>query len=453
MNKKTPHTARYLAIHCLCRLNKTGQPVTTLFDALIDKCPPENRERRLAFHLLYGVLRHYQTLDHLLGGFLKKPVKKLHPVALQGLRVGCYQLLFLDKIPESAAVNETITALKRLRLPRHLTGLVNGVLRTLTRKRQNLPDPCVLESGNEPILNHPQWLTDRWRKRYGTDEMIRICRANNQPATCVLRLNPSVINREDYGRQLAEQGIGSRKGHLAPDALLLPDFTESITTLPGYGSGSFMIQDEGAQLVTCLLSPLQEKGRYLDGCGGLGGKTAHLAHLGREQQIHISCVEPQKHRYHLLLDNINRLRLNQAVTPHQHTLEDFAGNSPQPFDGVLLDVPCSGTGVIGRHPDIRWNRKENDLVTYPKRQLELLEHGARLVRPGGVLVYATCSLEPEENDEVINCFLDQHQHFRLNDCSPSLPETARHLVRHKCLHIRPANDIDGFFGARLIRKK
>lgn len=453
MKKITPKTARFLAISTLAKLKKTKRPVTDIFDRLVGKQQVIASERRLAFNLIYGVLRHYQSLDHILAGFCRKPLKKLHPMVHQGLLVGLFQILFLDRIPPSAAVNETVGALKCLKTNPKITGFVNGVLRAIIRKQDQLVHPTELESREKPILNHPGWLTDRWQKQFGEEEMVRICKSNNNPATLILRVNSSVTSKEDFRHRLMTHGITVNNGRFAPDALILPDFNGSVTDIPGFEAGAFQVQDEGAQLIPYLFTPFSENGHYLDGCAGLGSKTCHLLQLGRNNHITVTAVEPQKKRFQQLLENLKRLKMDDQVTIQHQSLQDYCRRSAETFDGVLLDVPCSGTGVIGRHPDIRWNREEKELSVYRKTQLQLLDYGARMVREGGILVYATCSLATEENENVVADFLDANNHFSREDLSSCLPEPCRHFVKDQYLQTLPDSSIDGFFAVRLVRKK
>jgi len=365
--------------------------------------------------------------------------------------VGLVQILFLNAIPSFAAVDETVKALKRLKLHTQLTGLVNGVLRSVLRKKNDIPEEESLDN----ILNHPQWLTDRWQKQFGRDEMIRICRSNNRRPKLGLLVNRLVTNRTALLERFSENGIEAQKGRFSDDAVLLSDFKENINQLPGFDQGAFLVQDEGAQLISRLLSPFVKNGRYLDGCAGLGGKTAHLVQAGREKQIELFAVEPQNRRYRQLLDNLERLGHTSLVTSSLQNIADFAACPPSSFDGVLLDVPCSGTGVIGRRPDIRWNRQQSDLARYSRTQMEILRSGARMVRPGGVLVYATCSLEPEENMDVVDRFLERNRRFQLRDCQNCLPASCQRFIRAGCLQTIPDGSMDGFFAARfrLTREK
>lgn len=453
MKKVTPKTARFLAITILTKLKQTRMPVTALFDEQMQKHAISSSERRLAFNLIYGVLRHYQYLDHILASFCRKPLKKLHPTVHQALRVGLFQILFLDRIPSPAAVNETVDALKTCKGGYQLTGLVNGILRAIIRQQDLLSPHTELRSQKPPILNHPEWLTNRWQQHFGSKKMLQICRSNNNQAPLTLRVNPLVTSKKRLFDKLISLGIDVADGVYAPDALILPQYLGSITDLPGFFEGAFQIQDEGAQLIPYLLIPFSKNGHYLDGCAGLGGKTSHLVQLGQESHIHVTAVEPQSARFKLLQENLKRLQMESLATTHFQSLQDFCTHDAKAFDGVLLDVPCSGTGVIGRHPDIRWNRKKEDLLTYQRTQMQLLDCGSKVVRKNGVLIYSTCSLEPEENSAVITSFLKNNDHFHLEDPSVCLPESSHHFVKDNCLQVLPDQRIDGFFAARMVRKQ
>jgi 16S rRNA (cytosine967-C5)-methyltransferase len=231
--------------------------------------------------------------------------------------------------------------------------------------------------------------------------------------------------------------------------LILPDFHGAVNRLPGFDQGHFQIQDEAAQLLPRLLTPFVNNGRYLDACAGLGGKTTNLIGLGHGRVITIMAVEPEPRRRQKFQENMRRLHPAAPVTLVEQDLQHFAADCDLRFDGILVDAPCTGTGVTGRHPDIRWSRRECDPARLQQTQLMLLEQAAGLLAPGGILVYATCSLEPEENEEVIALFLADHPEFNLEDCAPFLPEPARELVRDHFFAPRPGPTIDGFFGARM----
>jgi 16S rRNA (cytosine967-C5)-methyltransferase len=400
--------------------------------------------------MVQGVLRQMQYLDAIIARFSKFPVRKMKTLTIMTLRVGVFQILFLDRIPDSAAVNETVKVMKHTKQPRWLLNFVNGVLRNIVRNKKNLPDPDTGAGVEGSPLNHPEWMVHRWQERYGLERTRAICRENSKEPFLTLRVNTRLNSTEALAALFSRDGLEVRPGRYASDSLVLEDFSGPVSGLPGCGEGLFHVQDEAAQLVTLLMGPFAKGARYLDGCAGLGGKTCQLGDM-IAGQAELIAVEPSSHRVKLLKENLQRLHLD-AVSVYQGRLEAFCVEEAGLFRGVLIDAPCSGTGVIGRHPDIRWNRREEDLETYRRKQAELLEQAAPLVEPGGILVYATCSIEPEENEEVIESFLREHEEFSVADCRDFLPETALATVTAAGFFAPvPADGMDGFFGARLVR--
>lgn len=423
-----------------------------LFDRLVHKYSLDTSERSLTMQLVYGVLRHRQFLDRILQLLSKTVLGKLDPFVHQALAVGLYQLFFLQRIPESAAVNEAVESCKAAKIPQRLHGFVNGILRQAIRQKETIANQAQSDSSGGPILNHPEWLVERWRQNFGLQETKRICQANNCEPTLVVRVNSPAMRRENFCRTLDEAGILCRPGAYSPEAVILPNFHGLITSIPGYGQGFFQVQDEAAQLATALLGPFRPGARYLDACAGLGGKTSHLLQLARQHELLIHAVEPEAHRLKKLRENLARLFPGEAPAIYEGQLQQFSCQCGDLFfDGILIDAPCSGTGVTGRHPDIRWNRRPEELMRYQQEQLALLSIAAGLVAPDGLLVYATCSLEPEENEQVVKQFLAAHQEFVLTDCTPYLPEPARRFVENNFFMPHPSETIDGFFAARMQR--
>ena len=450
--RTSSRTSRFAAIETLYRLERSRSPVKPIFDAVAEECSLPGPERALAMKLIYGILRQREYLELLLARLCSRPAARLDPLVYWALAVGLYQLFCLDRIPESAAVNETVNALKAAGLKKHLHGFVNGVLRAATRQRGSLPGPEMTLPSGRPLLNHPEWLTARWASRFGQEEMERICLANNREPQLVLRVNSPRCDRLQLADRFHRTGIAAHHGRYAPDSLILPEYQGSVTSLPGFEEGCFQVQDEAAQLAVLLLGPFMQEGKYLDACAGLGGKTSHLLQLVTPGS-RVVAVEPEPGRRLLLEENLGRLFPDYSLSISPSSLQEYCRESDLRFDGVLVDAPCSGTGVTGRHPDIRWNRSSEDPARYQLTQLDILEHAADRVAPAGILVYATCSLESEENEEVIQQFLKRHQDFSSTDCSRYLPESAGIFVKGNFFCPHPTGSIDGFFAARLQRKK
>jgi len=443
----TSPSSRLLALDVLCTRHDSQTPINAVFDRIATKNSIEPQDLQLAKALIFGVLRQQQYLDFILSTFAKHPLRKMKPRTLVALRLGIFQLLLLDRIPESAAVNETVKAFKAVRQPKWLVNFVNGVLRNVARKKHKLPTPDQATIKGQPILNHPDWMVSRWLQRFGQEKTAAICKNNNLLPFLSLRTNTNRISRDELQALFAEADYQVQPGTFSPEALCLEISSGAITGLPGYKQGYFQIQDEAAQLASYLM-PMDDGGKYLDGCAGLGGKTSHLAALA-PSTAHITAIEPEKRRYHLLGENLHRLGDTQVTTCNM-TLEQFSRETNNRFDGILLDAPCSGTGVIRRQPDIRWNRRPEDLENYQEQQLRLLDSATSLLQKNGVLVYASCSLEPEENEEIITAFLAKHPHFILEDAGEYLPQAATNLVSDQgYFQSTPADGLDGFFAARL----
>ena len=441
-----PATGRGVAIETLCRWQDSGRAVDTFLEPLATGLPAD--ERHLAKQIVYGILRNLHHLDMVIDRMASHPLARMKPRTLAALRVGAYQLLFLDRIPPSAAVNETVGVLKTMRQPRWLLSFVNGVLRAIARTRDTLPGPD--DSGGRSLLNHPQWLVDRWQERFGRASTEALCRANNEPPPLTLRVNSRRIDRPRLLARLGGAGFRAEPGHVAPDSVVLRGRAGPVIELPGYREGLFLVQDEAAQLA-CLLAGDLHGSRCLDACAGLGGKTASLL-LAAADDTMLTAVEPEKRRFRLLQENMARLGLSEQVLPFAGTLAEFAATGPGLFDLIFIDAPCSGTGVIRRHPDIRWNRRPVDLESYQRQQLDLLTTALDLLTASGVLVYATCSLEPEENEQVIRDLLAANPDLAVEPCADLLPGGAAHLVDTSgFFHPLPVHGMDGFFAARLIR--
>ncbi len=441
--KQTPRSA---AIDILCEWQETGQSIDLIKERLAPSFS-EPRDTQLTAALVFGVLRQCGHLDWILSKFSSHPLSKMKPLTLQALRVGLYQLLYMDRIPASAAINESVQVIKKNRQPKWLSGFVNGLLRNVSRKLES--SQMDFDLPLHAKLSHPQWLIDRWLKRWGQEKTEEICLSNNTPAQLCLCVNTSRIEPDTLRHNFQQSGIQADPGLFSPEALILRDYRGPVTNLPGFAEGLFQVQDETAQLVVHLLSPFTP-GNYLDGCAGLGGKTSLLAQKMRGN-LSITAVEPQAGRSSLLTENLERLGFSAQVTTFAGDIASFHEQTDDLFTGVLIDAPCSGTGVIRRHPDIRWNREPNDFLKFQQKQLNILKTAAKLTKPNGALVYATCSMEPEENEEVITLFLKKQPEFHLENARDFLPGSAEKLVDESGFlkTIPGKNCSDGFFAARL----
>jgi 16S rRNA (cytosine967-C5)-methyltransferase len=447
VGQSVEENARTVAIDALCQWDESRLPMDRIFTEAAARLDP--MERRLARTMVYGVLRQRDVLDAVLDNYSHHAPEKMKSRTRMTLRVGIFQLLFLSRIPSSAAVNTTVNTLKRARQPSWLVGFVNGLLRRVAANRETL-DRFFLDADGLPRTNHPHWLCARWQQQYGAEKMRAICAVNNSEPPLCLRVNTRKIGRADFLTELKKSGVNAQASSLSPVGLVVTGYPGPVASLHGYASGLFQVQDDAAQLASMLLR-MSEPCRVLDACAGLGGKTGHLVELLPAGST-VLALEPDTRRHRLLLENIGRLGHQSQVLPVQGSLAEFAASRPQAFDAILVDAPCSGTGVIRRQPDIRWNRQPEDLSRYAETQLALVQQARTLLKPGGTLVYATCSLEPEENGQLIGRFLGSNPNFYQEDAAAYLPEQARRLLRSDGFFAPlPTDDCDGFFACRLRR--
>ena len=276
--KNTARGVRYRAIDVLSSWEKNRLPLGQVLEQHIPADAfADPRDRQLLLAIVYGVIRWRSYLDWVIEKFSSYPLAKIKNRTLQALRIGIFQLLLTDRIPASAAINETVQALKDMRQPRWLTGFVNGLLRNVDRVRPDIPNPLHEQHGSllpeTALLNHPQWLIARWQSRYGKEESLDICRKNNTPAPVCLRVNSSLTTTSLLLEKLKSKGLQAEVGTYSPLAIKLQDFHGPISSIPGFAEGLFQVQDEAAQLISLLLGALQPGKTYLDGCAGLGGKT------------------------------------------------------------------------------------------------------------------------------------------------------------------------------------
>ena len=447
--------ARYLAWQALDRVAQ-GQRVEQALERTLKGSAPEPRERALVWELVYGVCRWQNLLDHHLARFSKKPLTKLSPEVLTLLRIGAYQILKLDRIPDRAAVHATVEAASP-KLPKWKTGFINAVLRALVKNRDNLklPDQEVDPAEYLAVAeSHPRWLVKRWLQEYGPEKARALLGADNRRTGLCLRINPLAGRRRDILDRLEEAGLEARPGEFSPQAVEIPKGSTALVEelLGRDGPALFKAQAQAAQTVAFLVDPRPGM-RVLDLCAGVGGKTLHLAELsggrGEITALEISPERAAAGREATARSGLPSIRYVQGDAL-KIGLDRLGGG--RLFEAVLIDAPCSGSGVLASRPDIRWRLRPESPARMSLIQDRLLEAGAALTAPGGALVYATCSLFREENQDRIESFLDRHPEFVLEDPRPFLPPSIRPLVNDGgFLSTNPAvHGLDGFFGARMI---
>jgi 16S rRNA (cytosine967-C5)-methyltransferase len=413
----------------------------------------DDRDRALAVDIVTGTLRWLRSLDHLVGHFARRPLAKLDADVLTVLRLSVYQLLHLDRVPAAAVVDDAVDLTRGAR-KQSATGFVNAVLRSILRSRSRLPlpprpaDPADRRAALEYLgvtHSHPDWLVERWLDRHGFDAIERWVRFNNAAAPLTLRANRLRLTRERLRDLLAREGIETTPTGHAPDGLVVTEGNPLRAPL----DGTFFVQDEASQLVTLAVGAGPGE-RILDLCASPGGKTTAMA-ADMEGRGIIVASDVRSRRVALLRDTVAT-----SGARHAHVLH-IAPEGPlpfsRPFDRVLVDAPCSGLGTVRRDPDIRWRREESDLATLARDQLRLLHRAAGAVRPGGRLVYATCSSEPDENEEVVDLFLREQPAFDLVTLHGHSHSLDPLLDDRGMLRTLPfAHGLEAFFAAAIVRR-
>jgi 16S rRNA (cytosine967-C5)-methyltransferase len=406
-------------------------------------------DRGLTTEIVMGVLRWRSRLDSVIAANSSRPLSKLDPEVLIALRIAAYQILFLSRVPARAAINESVELVKRARKA-SAAAFVNAVLRVLSASglAADVPDPTGASSVSDvaETFAHPHWLVDRWARNFGITQAEAICEYDQRvPATAIRVEHESVL------RELESESVQLAPGKLLTSARLITG--GEITQARAFREGRVFIQDEGSQLIALLVG---HGSRILDCCAAPGSKTAAIA--ARNPDAAIVAVELYPRRAELLRQRVRAANV-EIVTADATKLE-----MPAEFDRALADVPCSGTGTLARNPEIKWRLKPEDLPDLHIRQVAVLQSALRQLVPGGRVVYSTCTLEPEENDAVVEEILASNQQYRLRDCRTELErlhaagelalDDFGSLLSGQCLRTLPGvHPCDGFFAGIIERKE
>ncbi len=402
--------------------------------------PPD--ERSLLRMLAYGTLRHHWRLQEWIGELVNRPLKRRDSVINALLAIGLYQLSD-TRIPDHAAVSQTVEAVRQLRRPK-LAGLVNACLRRF--RRENLAER---EAGSlESRFNHPQWLIDRLRADWPEDA-DDILKANNGRAPMWLRVNASRGTAAEYKGRLAVEGIESNLLAGIDDAVRLEE-PQRVDDLPGFADGDVSVQDAAAQLAARWLMREQPR-RVLDACAAPGGKSGHILELGSDT-VDLTAVDNDAQRLDRVRDNHERIGLDATIVVGDASKPEEWWDG-EPFDAILLDAPCSASGVIRRHPDIKLLRRDTDIAALSRLQADILRALWPLLAPGGRLLYVTCSVLAAENDGVVQAFLKANGDAAEDSVLPN--NNIRDLMRRKACgyQVLPGTaELDGFYYACLVKK-
>ncbi len=440
-------------------------------------------DRALATELVYGSLRWRGRLDYLLARVLDRPLSKLEPLVLSNLRLGAYQLVFSDRIPASAAVDQAVHCTRALGADR-ATGLVNAALRRLAREHEQIRFPSLVREPEAHLVHYlslPEWIAKRWLSIYGPEDAAALAAVSNAPPPFTIRVNRQRTTAPELLKELLPRFPKAVLCRYASDGITLGRSGDPGRE-PAFLDGRFTVQDEASQLVVELLDP--QPGEWiLDACAAPGTKTTAIAERlgeagGQGGPAGVLALDRHARRLGLVARSARRLGLGHILTlerdasqPLGELLElshppagaasgdsdatNRAATAPRPsraFDRILVDAPCSGLGSLRRHPDARWRVRAEDPAELAALQLSILQRTADLLKPGGVLVYSTCTLLPEENEDLIQAFVEQRSDLRIVGPDTAPEHLAPLLDADGFMHCLPhVHDMDGFFAARLER--
>lgn len=406
-------SARDVALNVLTDVEVEGSYSNLKLNQALIQANLERSDAGLATELVYGTMAHLNTIDYFLDQLVTKGVQKLQPWVRSLLRMSFYQLYYLDRIPAHAAVNEAVNIAKQ-RGHQGVSGMINGVLRSVIRQLDELSIPEGLPAAQRISLqySHPQWMVKRWIKQYGEETTEQICMSNNEPPAVSVRVNTFRISREEMMRTLNEAGYYAQPSAVAPDGILVGG-SGNMALTDWYRDGLISIQDESSMLVAEAVQP-QPGMNVLDCCAAPGGKTAHMAEKMKDQG-RIVANDIHDHKRKLIDDQAERLHLNVIETAIGDALTLVDRYPAASFDRILLDAPCSGLGVIRRKPDLKWNKSPQDIQDISELQQQLIQQVSTLLKPGGILVYSTCTIEYSENEYVVRRFLEHNSDFEPAD--------------------------------------
>ena len=437
---------RKTALEILCDIESEGAYSNLSLREALEEKAFEAADRRFLTRLVYGVLENRMLIDSQIESHSKTPVRKMKPWILNALRLAVYQMGWLDRVPDSAAINESVKLVKKRFAA--LSGFTNAVLRGIQRTGINIG------AGNGTDLeslslrySHPQWIVERWLERYGPDRTENILKADNQTPELSIRVNRLKTDRNTLLVAFEKTGIRARASEYLDEAILIEDLgSQRLSDLGLFRDGHFTMQDISSMLVSKTVAP-KDGQKILDLCAAPGGKTTHLAEMMNDRGTVTACdIHP--HKIDLILQNTTRLRIQSVGTDVQDGLA-FRKAWCETFDHVLVDAPCSGLGIIRKKPEIRYTRKLEDIQNLAELQLNLLQSASRYVKKHGQLIYSTCTIESEENEGVVRLFMERNPSFQLVDINDRLPEPLR--SDEPFMNILPdVPGLDGFFTAVLV---
>ena len=440
VNFKIPVNGREVALQVLRQVWHDSAYSAIALNRVLRTVNLEEADRRFATELANGAIKAKGTLDFLLRQIVDRSVSKLEPVIYCILQLGLYQIFYMDRIPDFAVCDESVR-LSRKFSHKGADRFVNGVLRGTLRKKSELWK--MVQQDTALRFNHPRWLLERWERKFGDTETEALCRWDNEPAPLSLRVNTVMTTRDAFLQDLREVGCEAEVSLWSPDGVIITK-SSGISALLQYFPHSFYVQDESSMLPAQVLKP-QPGECILDMCSAPGGKATHMASMMEGRGEVIAC-DIYPHKLKLIAENAHRLKLDNIHVELQDG-SVFREEWRDKFDRVLVDAPCSGLGVLRRRAEARWTKTEAGLSGFPPLQRSILENAAVYVKPGGMLLYSSCTMEEEENERLTGQFLLQNPEW--TQVGFSHPRTGEMI---KDLQLYPQRDgVDGFY-LTLLRK-
>lgn len=455
-DNKLEKDPRYTALLVLMESSKTRVTLDRTLDALAPRLDLLSKpDRGLANAIIYGTLRWQGYLDWIIEHFSTRPLDKIRLEILYLIRIGLFQIIFMERIPVSAAVNTAVSAAKHISHP-GAAGFVNALLRKASTGFHDidLPEP---EKDPENFVavktSMPLWCVKRWTKTYGIEKTLSLCRSMNKIPPISIRTNTLKTTRDVLMGALRPDVTEIRTTDFAEHGLSLTKPFKPIHEIESFKKGFFQVQDEAAQLVTTILAPRPGES-VLDACAGLGGKTGHIAQM-MENTGKLTAFDTNTAKLEILANEMNRLGITIVSAIKMDLMKIDRQLITEQFDRVIVDAPCSGMGVLRRNPDTRWKRTKKDIARLANKQQKMLVNAAELVKPGGLLLYAVCSCEKRENEDVMNFFLKTRPDFSVDTTFPCVSENLKKKAVSAPGYFKTYPeliDMDGFFAVAMKRK-
>ena len=443
--------AREVSMNILLDINKNkAYSNLSLNKYLVDV--KEKKDENLIREIIYGVLENLIYIDYIISKASKVKMKKIHPYILEILRIGIYQIIFMDKIPESAAVNESVKLAKKYG-HKGTIGFTNGILRSISRDKVKYSTIDVKDKMKYISIkySHPEELVKRWVNQFGMDFTEKLCEANNSTPLLNIRVNTLKTDKKALVNSLSQKGIETMEGKYAEDCLIVKD-PFAITETDEFKNGLFTIQDESSMLVSQIMNP-KSNSSVLDVCSAPGGKSTHIAQIMKNKGFILS-RDIYPHKIKLIEENVRRLGIDIIKTEVYDALE-IDQELIDKFDYCLLDAPCSGLGLIRRKPEIKLNRKEEDIQFLSELQYKIIQNIKEYIKVGGFLLYSTCTIENEENIALIQKFLRENTNFKLVSIEDRIKNKEEFTtLKDGYLNLYPhIHNTDGFFIAKMIKER